>query len=138
MERLTKKLPDGRNILTGNFAYVRNPKYGSFVEGYAVDKLADYEDAEEEGLILRLPCKVGDTIYKIPSKVTYKLNVLNGYLNNNKVYEQKIYYIKMYNSSRYLIATCEGLDSVLSDDYKKTWFLTREEAEQELKRMESE
>lgn len=65
MERLTKKLPDGRNILTGNFAYVRNPKYGSFVEGYAVDKLADYEYAEEQGLLLRLPCKVGDTVYEL-------------------------------------------------------------------------
>ena len=29
----------------------------------AIQKLADYEDAEEQGLILRLPCKVGDTVY---------------------------------------------------------------------------
>ena len=28
-------------------------------------KLADYEDAEEQGLLLRLPCKVGTIIYKI-------------------------------------------------------------------------
>ena len=27
------------------------------------DKLASYEDAEEQGLLLRLPCKVGDTVY---------------------------------------------------------------------------
>lgn len=26
-------------------------------------KLKDYEDAEEQGLLLRLPCKVGDTVY---------------------------------------------------------------------------
>ena len=29
------------------------------------DKLADYEDTEEQGLLLRLPCKVGDTVYLI-------------------------------------------------------------------------
>lgn len=98
----------------------------------ALKKLAEYQNAEEQGLLLRLPCKVEDTIYKIPSKVNYDLNVLNGYLSNNKVYEQTIYYIKMYNSNRYLLATCEGLDSVLSDDYQKTWFLTREEAEKAL------
>lgn len=28
-------------------------------------KLADYEDLEEHGLLVRLPCKVGDTVYKI-------------------------------------------------------------------------
>lgn len=28
-------------------------------------KLADYEDAEEQGLLLQLPCKVGDTVYLI-------------------------------------------------------------------------
>lgn len=30
-----------------------------------VTKLADYEDAEEQGLLLRLPCKVGDTVYLV-------------------------------------------------------------------------
>lgn len=27
------------------------------------EKLKNYEDAEEQGLLLRLPCKVGDTVY---------------------------------------------------------------------------
>lgn len=31
----------------------------------ALEKLADYEDLEEQGLLVRLPCKVGDTVYKI-------------------------------------------------------------------------
>ena len=29
----------------------------------AFDKLAEYEDLEEQGLLLKLPCKVGDTVY---------------------------------------------------------------------------
>ena len=28
-------------------------------------KLKDYEDAEEQGLLLRLPCKIGDTLYRV-------------------------------------------------------------------------
>lgn len=29
----------------------------------AFDKLADYEDLEQQGLLVKLPCKVGDTVY---------------------------------------------------------------------------
>lgn len=29
-----------------------------------IKKLANYEDLEEQGLLVRLPCKVGDTVYK--------------------------------------------------------------------------
>ena len=29
------------------------------------EKLGKYEDLEEQGLLLRLPCKVGDTVYAI-------------------------------------------------------------------------
>lgn len=31
-------------------------------------KLAEYEGLEEQGLLLRLPCKVGDNVYKIVSQ----------------------------------------------------------------------
>lgn len=30
-----------------------------------VDKLGEYEDAEEAGLLMRLPCKAGDKVYKL-------------------------------------------------------------------------
>lgn len=36
-----------------------------FLIGDAVDKLAKYEDDEEAGRLIQLPCKVGDKIYKI-------------------------------------------------------------------------
>ena len=29
------------------------------------ERLAQYEDAEEQGLLVVLPCKVGDTVYKL-------------------------------------------------------------------------
>lgn len=31
----------------------------------AIDKLAEYEDMEEQGRLVKLPCKVGDTLYRI-------------------------------------------------------------------------
>ena len=31
----------------------------------ALDKLATYEDLEEQGLLVRLPCKIGDTVYRV-------------------------------------------------------------------------
>ena len=30
-----------------------------------LSKLADYEDKEEQGLLIELPCKVGDTVYAL-------------------------------------------------------------------------
>lgn len=30
-----------------------------------VKKLADYEDLEEQGRLVKLPCKVGDTVYHV-------------------------------------------------------------------------
>ena len=136
MERLTRKLPDGRNILTGNFAYVRNPKYGSFVEGYAVDKLAEYEDAEEQGLLLRLACKHDTTVFVIPTKENGLKGIAEmvclGYsigepINNANLFSKNRFdrdVPKMYQPS--------------IEDFGKTWFLTKSEAEQAFKRMESE
>lgn len=31
----------------------------------AIDRLADYEYAEEQGLLVRLPCKVGDHVFRV-------------------------------------------------------------------------
>lgn len=102
-------------------------------------KLADYEDLEEQGLLVRLPVKIGDDIYKIPSKANYDLNVLNGYKANNRVYHQKVYSI-VFSQSGWLVQ-CDK-DSIYAPnvicvdvEYGKTWFLTREEAEKKLEEM---
>lgn len=102
----------------------------------AVTRLAEYEDAEEQGLLLWLPCKVGDTIYVIPSKVNYDLNVINKRKKNNRVYEQKVHSIEMFSNDRYLLTTCDGLRSMLADSYKEIWFLNKEEAEDALQKMQ--
>lgn len=44
----------------------------------ALDKLATYEDAEEQGQILQPPCKVGDTVYLIDRDENNKFKVYEG------------------------------------------------------------
>ena len=105
----------------------------------AYRKLKDFEDAEEQGLLVRLPCKVGDDVYIIPSPSVYGLNIINGYENLNRVYHQHIGTITF--ADRYWYATSReeyGVynEKVLNDiAFGKTWFLTREEAEKKLGEM---
>ena len=108
----------------------------------ACKKLAEYEQLEEQGLLVRLPVKIGDDIYKIPSKANYDLNVLNGYKANNRVYHQKVYSIVF--SQRGWFVQCDK-DSIhapnvicLDVEYGKTWFLTREEAEKKLEEIQND
>lgn len=103
MERLTNIGSNGEIWITDNDATRR---YGRKETAYK--KLAEYEDAEEQGLLLRLPCKVGDTVYLIKS--------------DGKAVPRT--------------ADMQFL-GVLWGDYGKEWFLTPEEAEQKLKEMES-
>lgn len=100
-----------------------------------INKLAEYEDLEEQGKLIKLPCVVGDTVYVIPSKTNYKLNIINGYGENNRVYEQVVNRIEI-SGNGYLIVTCDGAASVIDEFYKKTWFLTKKEAEAALAEMD--
>lgn len=101
------------------------------------DKLGEYEDAEEMGLLLRLPCNIGDTIFVIPSKINFKLNVLNGYQNNNKVYAQVVCNFVLTNYGL-MINTCDGFCHVRDTERGETWFLTMEEAAAALKKMQED
>lgn len=93
-------------------------------EGYIVDsravqrngmkfylKLKEYEDLEEQGMLLRLPCKVGDTVYCI--KARWKDAKGN---TGTECYISK--------------ETAYSLEWIVSNIHKfgKTVFLTREEA----------
>lgn len=43
-----------------------------------VEKLAEYEDLEEQGRLIKLPCKVGDTVYLIDRDENNKFKVYEG------------------------------------------------------------
>lgn len=62
MERLTEYMGNGENYESIN--PIDTPyEYGKANLQALINKLAAYEDAEEQGLLLQLPCKVGDTVY---------------------------------------------------------------------------
>lgn len=113
-----------------------NTHYTNCDEGYcAMEKLADYEDAEEHGLLLRLPCKVGDKLYYIDSY--YNVVVL---VRLNEVIIQFVginNYTYQYNCCSFDECgdTYEEYE-FNNNDFGKTVFLTREEAEAKLKEME--
>lgn len=105
MERLTKTYSDGTHGANDNLPCGEN---SYTYKGLLLEALGKYEDADEQGLLLRLPCKVGDTVYLIKS--------------DGKVVPRT--------------ADMQFL-GILWDYYGKEWFLTQTEAKQKLKEMES-
>lgn len=93
----------------------------------------------ENKSIFQLPCAVsiGEPIFVIPTITNFKLNKLNGFEENNRVYEQIVcnFVFTKYGCT---INTCEGFCHVRGDDYGKTWFLTRTQAEAALKKMQED
>ena len=87
-------------------------------------KLKEYEDLEESGNLLRLPCKVGDTVYCIENKEIYTCIVGKISISKNNGVWVEINFPK------------EMPDIVAIEynpnDIGKTVFLTKEEAEAEL------
>ena len=67
MERLTKTYSDGTHGASDNLPCGEN---SYTYKGLLLEALGKYEDAEEQGLLLRLPCKVGDAVYCIYERYT--------------------------------------------------------------------
>lgn len=110
MERLTERIdsvPDEESDVWG-----KNHDYVS-----AAEKLAEYEDLEQQGRLVKLPCKVGDTVYIIIAKSISKQKVKEIIIDE--------YGIKFKTNRRMF-----GLRDVFH-----AVFLTREEAETKLKEL---
>ena len=108
---------------SGNCEYVKD----------MIEKLADYEDLEEQGLLAKLPCKVGDIIYEVDEAI-----LLDDVIEPIKC---KVNYILIKTEIHIDVEVIEGhgVGSTYTfelEDFGKTVFLTKEEAEQELKRLE--
>lgn len=139
MERLTEYMGNGKDYESIN--PIDTPyEYGKANLQALINKLAAYEDAEEQGLLLRLPCGIGSDVYIIPNKVNCKLNILSLHPENNKVYHQKVALITFTEKGWYMECDKDreyGTDRILLEKmYKETWFLSQEEAEAKLKEME--
>ena len=83
-------------------------------------RLKLYEDLEEQGLLLRLPCKVGTTVYIIVGKDISKQSIK-----------------RITIDSTGMLEFCTKRRGFQLSDFGKTVFLTQAEAEQKLKEMES-
>lgn len=94
------------------------------------NRLREYEDLEEQGLLLKLLCKAGDTVYVI------------GFNNNRPfVYEAIVLSILITGKEiNFNVKVDEfEINSQLKNSmFGKTVFLTQVEAEQKLKETESE
>lgn len=69
MERLTdsKRNSDGTASSKESFIDIEHDRPSAYC-GEILTKLADYEDLEEQGRLLALPCKIGDRLYWIDNE----------------------------------------------------------------------
>ena len=84
---------------------------------------------------IKLPCKVGDTVYVVPSETNFCLNAMFGHKEDNRIYEQIIESINFYKAGVYTAVTCDGLYTNHSEFFNENWFLTKELAENRLKEL---
>lgn len=137
MKRLTR-----RDWSKYGFYDKETPILGARHEYELYQRLGRYEDAEEQGLLLRLPCGIGTDIYYIPSEKNFRLNLLDGHVEENRVFHQTVDRITFRKNGWYMECDSDleyGTGRILLDtSYGVTWFLTREEAEANLKEMEEE
>lgn len=123
MERFTEKFKDGRNILRKGITDIFHIGFGRFFEGESIDKLAEYEDLEEQGKLLKLPCSVGDTVYRIVPKTYRKITKLK--IKEFVVCENGLCFRTDKTNFGY---SC--------DEFGEYIFLTKSAVEQALKEME--
>lgn len=131
-ERLTQTSNKGGVAFTFDLDVICQPSEMRKILRLA-EKLKEYEDAEEKGLLLSLPCKVGDTVYAYCSE----FGILAYTVYCIVIDKHITYQCGAYSGS---IGYCQGecLDEIEPDisDFGKTVFLTQAEAEHKLKEME--
>ena len=139
MERLTDKNAVGTYFYPKCYEKcdglgARSKCYNCEIMTSVCEKLGKYEDLEEQGRLVILPCKVGDTVYRInkgAKEPFIKMRVLQVHfkqLHKNRT----IIRIDTINDNDM------GENCYLLEDFGKTVFLTQAEAEQKLKEMESD
>lgn len=154
MERLTRRISEDCIELSAKAnptQYQNNPQriYKNHPFWNVFNKLCEQEDAEEQGLLLRLPCNVGDIVWFIGSKCDkcekdycYRCpyNLSGDKRNERFLYEMTVKQFRVRNSTIYLVDTdaisASNEMSFNVNQIGKTVFLTKEEAEQKLASMQ--
>ena len=106
-----------KHLSEDDFGVVRRTAEGFGQEADWLEELKRYRDLEEQGRLLVLPCKVGDTVYEILEET-----VPNHY-----------FYISEHKVQDVSVKAVKYADEWESYDYENLYF-TREEAEAALER----
>ena len=132
MERLTEKQSSGFDLKSMNGEWCNKYCEQQRVQTcnecgiyQAIQKLAEYENLEEQGLLLRLPCPIGTTVYNTTwwDDITEKVDV------DGKTFYRTVHKHKVSKSTFSLVDIY---------DFGKTVFLTKAEAKQKLKEMDGD
>lgn len=105
-----------------------------------LEELKVYKDLEEQGLLIKLPVKVGDTVFVVGTKCLANQEPDDEWCEKHDcdecVYDKEyiVFETKVYSHLLYLIMT--GMDK--NWKFGKTVFLTKAEAEASLERMGAE
>ena len=121
MERLTNIGSNGEIWITDND---ETRRFGRKEAAYK--KLTEYENLEEQGLLLRLPVPIGTTVYKFEPLAKGTERYIKTTITRYVVFDDSIWF-----------TFANGLGRNIKD-FGKYVFLTQAEAEQKLNEMESE
>lgn len=99
-------------------------KYGQVAKW--LEELKFYKDLEEQGLLVRLPCKIGDDLYCIVNGEVKKLKVHSFGVPDFEITDIEFKYVDGFKIVRFV------------GELGKTVFITREEAEKKLKELKNE
>lgn len=129
MERLTRRSANGTGVYatpSGEPIEWENNRHN------VLQKLADYEDLEEQGRLIKLSCNVGDKVFAESDC----FGILE-YEVDEIIIEKSITYRCSAYSEPIGDYSSECLDEIEPDilDFGKTVFLTRGEAEAKLKEL---
>jgi hypothetical protein len=102
------------------------------------ERLKGYEDIDEQGLLLRLPCKVGDTVYFI-SKQYSKCTAYGERFDDSYCCgcEEECDSKEEYYIAEMIVGYLGWIVDKI-DFFNQMWFLTKSEAEQALEKINKE
>lgn len=136
MERLTERDEFGNANIIGvdSMDLQCNLEFKKFNKvTNALNKLAEYETLEEKNLLLKLPCKVGSSVYWV-NDWFYDWKI--GLNHEWHITEAKVSKIKIDDITSCMVFT-NGIN-VETKCFGETVFLTKAEAEEVLNRMKGE
>ena len=129
-ERLTIRHPNSNYIGVTETKQIPQTRESNMI----INRLAELEDKIENGTLVELPCKVGDTVYRVMAdkriKHPYEYKVIGfWYSVNNKCNDLHL--------GRYIDGVFVSSISVPFSEFNRMLFLTKAEAEAKLKELQN-